>query len=106
LIDDVDHIQVKKGKQRFNLKPKDGIKFLIGIGYLQNNPKDIASFLFNADGLDKEQIGEYLGGKDEINRKVLYEYVDSHFNFKASFLFYFLSWHSYFHQRDWNLILL
>ena len=58
----------------------------MGIGYLQNTPKDIAAFLFNSDGLDKEQVGEYLGGKDEINRKVLYEYVDNHFNFKVSVL--------------------
>eukprot|EP00211_Chloroparvula_japonica_P000492 CAMPEP_0119126116 /NCGR_PEP_ID=MMETSP1310-20130426/5159_1 /TAXON_ID=464262 /ORGANISM="Genus nov. species nov., Strain RCC2339" /LENGTH=1764 /DNA_ID=CAMNT_0007116253 /DNA_START=14 /DNA_END=5308 /DNA_ORIENTATION=- len=74
--------QVKKGKQSFNMKPKNGIKYLINIGHFQNTPKDIANFLYSADGLDKEQVGVYLGGKNDINRRVLYEYVDNHFCFK------------------------
>ena len=29
------------------------------------------------------QVGEYLGGKDEIHRLVLYEYVEANYNFKV-----------------------
>ena len=82
-------MKIKKGKQRFNLKPKDGIKYLVGIGYIQETPQQIATLLRKSDGLDKQQIGEYLGGKDDLNRKVLYEYVDLHFDFKVSFSLFF-----------------
>ena len=80
------------------MKPKDGIKYLIGIGHFQDTPKDIANFLYTADGLDKGQIGEYLGGHTELHRHVRNEYVDnnfrfaviiSFFSFSFSFLFFF-----------------
>lgn len=39
-----------------------GIAFLIENGFIRSpDPKDIARFLLHADGLDKAQIGEYLG---------------------------------------------
>lgn len=39
-----------------------GIAFLIETGFIRTRePKDIARFLLHADGLDKAQIGEYLG---------------------------------------------
>ena len=72
-----------EGIKKFNFKPKrvrpilvfgegpiiradyrlaQGIAFLIDTGFIKNHePKEIAGFLLNADGLDKAQIGEYLG---------------------------------------------
>lgn len=51
-----------EGVKKFNFKPKRGIAFLIESGFIKSRePKDIARFLLNNDGLDKAQIGEYLG---------------------------------------------
>lgn len=73
-----------EGIKKFNFKPKrvknfalvllggfssadrftceQGVAFLIETGFIRSKePKDIARFLLNADGLDKAQIGEYLG---------------------------------------------
>jgi Sec7-like guanine-nucleotide exchange factor len=70
------------GKQYFNYFPSYGIKYLIGIGYIQNTPKDIANFLFHSEGLKKVQIGDYLSRRLETNKRVLIEYVDL-FSFKV-----------------------
>ena len=51
-----------EGIKKFNFKPKRGVAFLIEHGFIRSTePKDIARFLLQADGLDKAQIGEYLG---------------------------------------------
>lgn len=45
-----------------SLTPTQGIAFLVETGFIRTRePKDIARFLLHADGLDKAQIGEYLG---------------------------------------------
>ena len=51
-----------EGIKKFNFKPKRGVTFLVEHGFIRSTePKDIARFLLQADGLDKAQIGEYLG---------------------------------------------
>ena len=42
--------------------------------------KDIVNFLQTTGSLDKTCIGDYLGEDIDLNKKVLYAYVDS-FNF-------------------------
>ena len=85
-----------KGITKFNIKPKDGIQYLIKNELLEKDPDSIAEFLHSKrlfrgrselqSGLSKRQIGLYLGrsgkGKEEtsFHKKVLEEYVGK-FNF-------------------------
>ena len=66
----------------------------------QNNipkePKQIANFLFHSTNIDRGIIGQYLGDKNELNNKVLDEFVGL-INFKGfefdeslRLLFYFI----------------
>lgn len=43
---------------------------------------DIVKFLKTVSSLDKEKIGEYLGEDIDLNKQVLYRYVDTH-NFQG-----------------------
>eukprot|EP01117_Protostelium_nocturnum_P013961 TRINITY_DN5264_c0_g1_i1.p1 TRINITY_DN5264_c0_g1~~TRINITY_DN5264_c0_g1_i1.p1 ORF type:complete len:782 (+),score=223.75 TRINITY_DN5264_c0_g1_i1:110-2455(+) len=65
--------QSRLGIQLFNEKPKAGIAHFQNIGIIGKSSADIAKLLFNTNGLDKTQIGEYLG--DEKNTEVLEEFV-------------------------------
>ncbi|RPD67347.1 hypothetical protein L226DRAFT_452320 [Lentinus tigrinus ALCF2SS1-7] len=66
-----------EGIKKFNFKPKRGIQFLIEHGFIASNqPKDIARFLLETDGLNKAAIGEYLGEGDEENIAVMHAFVD------------------------------
>ena len=68
---------LQKGALVFNQSSKEGIKYLQEAGLIPDpaTPKDIANFLRFTPGLDKQQIGEYLGKNSEENKKTLYEYV-------------------------------
>lgn len=71
-----------KASIKFNLKPKNGIQYLISKGFIAKDPidqqvKDIVQFLKGTSSLDKTKIGEYLGEDIDLNKKVLYEYIDS-----------------------------
>lgn len=68
---------LQKGALVFNQSAKEGIKYLQEAGLIPDpaTPKDIANFLRYTPGLDKQQIGEYLGKNNEDNKKTLYEYV-------------------------------
>ncbi|TFK93603.1 Sec7-domain-containing protein [Polyporus arcularius HHB13444] len=66
-----------EGIKKFNFKPKRGIQFLIEHGFIASNqPKDIARFLLETDGLNKAAIGEYLGEGDEENIAIMHAFVD------------------------------
>ncbi|GAA5940878.1 Arf family guanine nucleotide exchange factor SEC7 [Sporobolomyces koalae] len=66
-----------EGIKKFNFKPKRGVAFLIETGFIRSKePKDIARFLLNADGLDKAQIGEFLGEGDAENIAAMHAFVD------------------------------
>ncbi|GAA6059055.1 hypothetical protein JCM10212_001280 [Sporobolomyces blumeae] len=66
-----------EGIKKFNFKPKRGVDFLIEAGFIRSKePKDIARFLLHADGLDKAQIGEYLGEGDPENIAAMHAFVD------------------------------
>lgn len=91
--DDPEQFQILKqrkkalleGVRQFNVKPKKGIKFLIENEFIaSDDPKDIAVFLLNTDGLDKSEIGEYLGEGDPKNVAIMHAFVDE-MEFKDSY---------------------
>ncbi|GAA5995525.1 hypothetical protein JCM11641_007216, partial [Rhodosporidiobolus odoratus] len=66
-----------EGIKKFNFKPKRGVAFLMETGFIRSNePKDIARFLLHADGLDKAQIGKYLGEGEPENIATMHAFVD------------------------------
>ena len=54
---------------KFNLKPKEGIKYLIENKLIEDNVDGIVDFLKNTPSLNKTQIGDYMGGIKEITLK-------------------------------------
>ncbi|WFD35198.1 guanine nucleotide exchange protein for ADP-robosylation factor [Malassezia cuniculi] len=63
--------------RKFNEKPKKGIEDLLKHGFIRSRaPQDIARFLFYADGLNKTNIGEYLGEGDAENIAIMHAFVD------------------------------
>ncbi|GMH00579.1 hypothetical protein Nepgr_002418 [Nepenthes gracilis] len=75
-------LELQEGISLFNRKPKKGIDFLINANKVGNSPEEIATFLKNASGLNKNLIGDYLGEREELSLKVMHAYVDS-FNFQG-----------------------
>ena len=68
--------------QKFNMKPKNGIKFLTVNKLVpdpetdyQSHVKAIVDFLKTNPSLDKTTIGEFLGVGDDPNKDVLSEYI-------------------------------
>eukprot|EP00667_Euglena_gracilis_P000231 EG_transcript_231 len=70
-------LEVQKGVAEFNKKPKKGIQFWMEKGLLSDDPKEVGVFLRTTMGIDKQVLGDYLGGEDEFNRKVLLAYVET-----------------------------
>lgn len=72
--------QYSKVVQKFNSKPKEGLKLLLATKSLEaSTPADVARFLHNARGLNKKKIGELIGSKDEFHQELLkafMEYMD------------------------------
>lgn len=63
--------------RKFNYKPKRGIEALVEQGFIRSRePRDIARFLFYADGLSKTHIGEFLGEGDPENIAIMHAFVD------------------------------
>jgi brefeldin A-inhibited guanine nucleotide-exchange protein len=66
-----------EGIKKFNFKPKRGIDFLVSKGFIPSRePIEVARFLLYADGLNKAQIGEYLGEGDAENIAIMHSFVD------------------------------
>ncbi|KAN0064090.1 guanine nucleotide exchange protein for ADP-robosylation factor [Thecaphora frezii] len=66
-----------EGIKKFNFKPKRGIEDLLKNGFIRSRePKEIARFLLYADGLNKAQIGEYLGEGEPENIAIMHAFVD------------------------------
>ncbi|TIA76225.1 hypothetical protein E3P91_00163 [Wallemia ichthyophaga] len=67
-----------EGIKGFNFKPKKGVTFLLEHGFINSNkPQDIAYFLLTTEGLNKAQIGEYLGEGEEENIAIMHAFVDA-----------------------------
>jgi brefeldin A-inhibited guanine nucleotide-exchange protein len=68
---------LQEGIRQFNFKPKKGINHLIKEGFIkEHTPAAIAKFVLEQPGLDKAQIGEYLGDGDEFNIATMHQFVD------------------------------
>ncbi|KAM3147892.1 hypothetical protein pb186bvf_000220 [Paramecium bursaria] len=67
--------EVQKGALLFNKKPMKGIQYLINHNVLQDNEKDIAKFLRENNQLSKDAVGEYMGGHEPLQVKVLGEHL-------------------------------
>lgn len=67
----------KEAIELFNFKPKRGITRLLSTGLVASKaPKDIAKFLLHAEGIDKKQLGEFLGEGDEEHIAIMHSFVD------------------------------
>ncbi|KAH9575107.1 hypothetical protein CY35_01G094700 [Sphagnum magellanicum] len=62
---------------QFNRKPAKGIEFLLAEKLLPPEPQAIAQFLHDTPGLNKKQLGDYLGQIDEFPLAIMHAYVDA-----------------------------
>lgn len=68
---------LQDGIRQFNFKPKRGVDLLVRQGFIKDKePKTIARFLLEQQGLDKAVIGEYLGEGDDENIAIMHAFVD------------------------------
>ncbi|XP_064478081.1 cytohesin-1-like isoform X2 [Ornithodoros turicata] len=71
--------QLSIGKKKFNMDPKKGIEYLLEHGLLRpDDPREVARFLYNGQGLNKTAIGDYLGERADFNMRVLDAFVELH----------------------------
>jgi len=66
------------GRKKFNMDPKKGIEYLIEHQVLENDPEEVAQFLYKGEGLNKTAIGDYLGERNDFNMDVLKAFVNLH----------------------------
>jgi len=64
--------EMTKAASKFNLKPKNGLKYLMDKGYLTKEAgeaqlKGICSFLKTTPALSATAIGDFLGEEKELN---------------------------------------
>lgn len=68
---------IQEAIRQFNIKPKRGIKAFVTSGIIDSmDPQKIATFLLNTEGLDKAQIGDYLGEGDPEHVAIMHAFVD------------------------------
>ena len=72
--------EISKAAIKFNLKPKNGINYLIALGMVSQDEdqavKDIVNFFKTTPQLDKTCIGDYMGEDKPFNKAILYNYID------------------------------
>jgi len=71
-------LELQIGVNKFNMKPKRGIEYLKQMGFISDNPQDMAELFLKGElGLDKTAIGDYLGEDKPFNKAILYSLVES-----------------------------
>ncbi|KII63327.1 Brefeldin A-inhibited guanine nucleotide-exchange protein 2 [Thelohanellus kitauei] len=70
-----------QGVSLFNIKPKNGLEFLIANGFIEDSIEEIARFLKEEDRLNPDKIGELIGHENPKWIEVMNKYVEN-FNFK------------------------
>jgi cytohesin len=61
----------QQGALHFNVKPKNGIEFLVTKGLIEGSAQHVADYLWKHTALlSKRRLGEYLGGGKDFNRDV------------------------------------
>lgn len=70
---------LSQGTELFNNRADKGIQYLQENGMLSPvlDPREVASFLRNNPGLDKNQIGEYVSKRKNVENKILEHFVKS-----------------------------
>jgi len=72
-------LDLASGVNKFNIKPKRGIEYLKAHGFIGDEPVNLAEFFRNHDlGLDKTEVGNYMGEDKPFNKAVLQCLVDGH----------------------------
>lgn len=79
--------EMAKAASKFNLKPKNGLKYLTDKGYLPTEPREeyikrICKFFKETPALSATTIGQFLAEDKELNRDVLSHYIDE-FDFSS-----------------------
>ncbi|KAI9317717.1 hypothetical protein BX666DRAFT_1856976 [Dichotomocladium elegans] len=68
---------IQEGVRQFNWKPKKGLQMFAKNGFLDlKDHTSVARFLLNTEGLDKTQIGDFLGEGDADNISIMHAFVD------------------------------
>lgn len=66
-----------EGIRQFNQRAKKGVAYFVDHGFIpSHDPKDIALFLLETDGLDKTELGEYLGDGSDTNVAIMHAFAD------------------------------
>lgn len=70
---------LSQGTELFNNRADKGIQYLQEHGMLSPvlDPRQVADFLRNNPGLDKNQIGEYVSKRKNVENKILEHFVKS-----------------------------
>ena len=70
--------QFHEGVRLFNQKPRKGVAFMLEQRLIHGEgPAAVADFLARTPGLNKTQIGDYLGEREEFSIHVMHSYVDA-----------------------------
>uniref|UniRef100_A0A3B3CCM5 Cytohesin 4a n=1 Tax=Oryzias melastigma TaxID=30732 RepID=A0A3B3CCM5_ORYME len=67
-----------RGKKKFNMDPKMGIKYLVEHDLLEWRADSVAEFLYKQEGLNKTAIGNFLGERDKMHLDTLKAFVALH----------------------------
>ncbi|KAI8372400.1 hypothetical protein BD560DRAFT_394838 [Blakeslea trispora] len=68
---------LQQGIRQFNWKPEKGLNALSNNGFFnRDDPRSVARFLLETEGLNKAQIGEYLGEGETRNITIMHAFVD------------------------------
>ncbi|KAF0687589.1 Aste57867_20708 [Aphanomyces stellatus] len=83
-LSSIDGNQMDSAIRSFNVNPTKGIAHAVEQGVIEaNEPTAVADFLRGTKGLDKDRIGDYLGGGDVFCLQVLAAFAQSfHFGGK------------------------
>lgn len=69
---------IRTGRNKFNTKPKEGIKFLQSNNIIGESADEVAQYLLKGELLNKRAIGDYLGEGKEFNIEVLKRFIAQH----------------------------
>ncbi|XP_036004613.1 cytohesin-4 [Fundulus heteroclitus] len=67
-----------RGKKKFNMDPKVGVRYLIEHGFLEWRAESVAEFLYKEEGLNKTAIGIFLGEREDMHLQTLKVFVGLH----------------------------
>lgn len=71
-------LALKRAVEKFNMKPKKGVAELKEAGFITDEPASLASLIRKENtGLDKTEVGDFIGENKPYNMSVLQALVDS-----------------------------